>query len=399
MSIVIEILRTIQSTSGSKTNRAPVWMMVLTFALMMFDSNSSFAFVEMTRFQYNTCAACHVSPSGGGLLTSYGKSLSSEILSTWGTESEAGFMHGWLDSKLQREALEKWVLIGGDVRAVQVHKEDAIMKQGRFVKMQADLALGLVRDLWAAVVNIGEVQDSGVAEDSLVWRDVGTQYYAMLRPIEELSFRVGRFVPQYGLFSSDHIAFVRNFSGFGLGARRDVIEAQWTGPVWSGNISLAKQFAEEDPERSWLAQVQYSFQDRYKLAFNLLHSTTSTARTDLSGLWGVLGFSKRFFWLSEIDRKNVTTKGAGSAEDNSVGWASYQKLGYTLFKGFDALFFLESQQSDVRDNETRMRRLGPGFQFFPRPHFEVSGALTQQVNMSSDPKEAIYAWILLHYYL
>lgn len=393
--------KTSQNELGLNTRHGLFALMVS--VLIVMHSSGALAFAEMTRFQYNTCAACHVAPSGGGLLTSYGKSLSSEVLSTWGTESEAGFMHGLLDSKLQREALEKWILIGGDVRAVQVHKEDAIMKQGRFVKMQAELALGFVRDLWAAVINFGELQDSGPGDDGLVWRDVGTQYYALMRPIEELSFRVGRFVPQYGLFTNDHIAFVRNFSGFGLSARRDVIEAQWTGPAWSGSLSYSKQFAVEAPERSWTAQVQYSFYDRYKLAFNLMHSdgasSSQDTKTDLLGVWGVLGFTKNFFWLNEIDRKAVTTAATGSTADTSVGWASYQKFGYTLFKGFDALLYLESQQSDLRDNQTRMRRVGPGFQFFPRPHFELSGAATHQLIMSGDPKESFYAWLLLHYYL
>ena len=40
--------------------------------------------------QYPRCTACHYSPSGGGLLTSYGRSLSREEISTFGRRGAAG---------------------------------------------------------------------------------------------------------------------------------------------------------------------------------------------------------------------------------------------------------------------------------------------------------------------
>ncbi|MCY4075482.1 MAG: hypothetical protein OXH04_08650, partial [Acidobacteria bacterium] len=64
--------------------------------------------------QYPRCTACHYSPSGGGLLTPYGRSLSREEISTFGRRGaaaaaapdprgEEGFLFGALrsDSPLQ----------------------------------------------------------------------------------------------------------------------------------------------------------------------------------------------------------------------------------------------------------------------------------------------------------
>lgn len=356
------------------------WILLLA---LPFVSLSAWAYPELTRFQYNNCSACHVSPSGGGLLTSYGRSLSSEVLSTWGSEKEAGFLHGALD----REKLEEWVLLGGDVRAVQVHKETAAVKSGRFIKMQADLAAAIVRDHWAVASTVGALEEEE-------WSPDATSYYALYRPRDEISLRAGRFVPQYGLHINDHIVFARSFLGFGLGATRDTVEAQWSGETWTTSLSTSKQFEGADRENGWSLQTQYFFADRSKIALNYWRGDSDVFTRDLYGMWMILGFTPRIFWIHEMDwqSKNISGKSTRS-------FVTYNKWGYTLLKGLDALLIGEFQKSDLNDNATEINRWGIGGQFFPRPHFEVSGAWTKQKSFAGNGQEADYAWLLLHYYL
>lgn len=47
-----------------------------------------FAFPFMVTEGYTSCTSCHVSASGGGILTNYGRAQSKEILSTWGSDKE-----------------------------------------------------------------------------------------------------------------------------------------------------------------------------------------------------------------------------------------------------------------------------------------------------------------------
>ncbi len=351
--------------------------------LVILFGTHAWAFPELTRFQYNNCSACHVSPSGGGLLTSYGRSLSSEVLSTWGTEKEAGFLHGAVD----RETLEQWILVGGDVRGVQVHKENAAVKTGRFIKMQADMSVGFVRDQGALVLTFGQLEDE-------VWYPYGTSYYGMWKPQDELSLRAGRFVPQFGVYGLEHIAFARSFTGLGLGATRNVAEVQWTGEQWTSNVSVAKQVDVDDPETSYILQAQYFFADRYKVAMNYWRGQSDGFDRDLYGTWMILGFSPRLYWVNELDwqdKKNSST--------TTHSFVTYNKLGYTLFKGFDALIVGEYQKGDVSDTSTEVNRYGVGFQFYPRPHFEFTGTWTKQNSLALAGQEADYAWFILHYYL
>jgi len=48
---------------------------VLLLSLLLVPSSSTFALPTMIRLGYNNCAACHVTPQGGGLLTPYGKGI------------------------------------------------------------------------------------------------------------------------------------------------------------------------------------------------------------------------------------------------------------------------------------------------------------------------------------
>lgn len=352
-------------------------------ALFLFYALPAIAFPEMTRFQYNNCTACHVSPSGGGLLTSYGRSLSSEVLSTWGSEKEAGFLHGAID----RDSLEKWILIGGDLRAVQVHKENAATKTGRFIKMQADLSVGIVREQWTLVGVFGSIEGES-------WAPTGTSYYGSYKPRDELSLRAGRFTPQYGLYIMDHIVFARSFLGFGLGSTRDTAEVQWSGEQWTSNLSFSKQFNNPDPESSYATQVQYFFADHHKIAINYWRGHTMGFDRDIYGSWMVLGFSPKIFFVNENDWQTKFT-----SLNTTRSFVTYNKLGYTLMKGLDALILGEYQKSDLSDVSTEINRYGLGFQFYPRPHFELSGAWTKQNSLALSGQEADYAWLIFHYYL
>ena len=86
-------------------------MRSLLLGLFAVVSSQAFAFPEMVRHGYTQCTACHVSPSGGGILTSYGRELAAEVLSTWSYADESQFTH----SKVGEKLADKGILFGGDV--------------------------------------------------------------------------------------------------------------------------------------------------------------------------------------------------------------------------------------------------------------------------------------------
>lgn len=366
---------------------------VLVFGIGFIGLNSQ-AYPELMRYKYNTCMACHVSPGGGGLLTTYGRGLSTEILSRWGSDKEAGFLHTALDTEQKEgEQQNPWYLLGGDVRSVQTHKENKIVRQGKYIPMQADIAVALQKDMFTFVGNVGEIKD-----DDHSWQPNGTQYYLMVRPQEEVTVRAGQFIPQYGLHLPDHILFIRSLLGFGMKSERDAIEAQYNGENWIASLTQSRQVKLADPEQATVLQVQYYFMESNKIAFNYWDGKSKGLNRSIVGLWGVFGFSPDLYWVSEWDLQK--SKSVGRLIDSSATTDStvhYNKLGYTLTKGLDVFLHEEAMQLDVRDAATAMTRRGLGLQFFPRPHFDFSAVWTKQSTNTN--KETDYAWLLLHYYL
>lgn len=55
--------------------KGPRVFAVVLLSLMVHPSSPAFALPTMIRLGYNSCAACHLSPQGGGLLTPYGKGI------------------------------------------------------------------------------------------------------------------------------------------------------------------------------------------------------------------------------------------------------------------------------------------------------------------------------------
>ena len=158
--------------------------------------------------QYPRCTACHYSPSGGGLLTPYGRSLSREEISTFGrrgaagaaplggTRSEESFLYGAIgsDSPLQ---------LGLDLRPSHVEiTVPGIDIDDRNFLMNLDLQAAWQRDRWTAYGTVGR-KPIGDGEF------VSYEHWVGYQVSDALSVRGGRFLPAYGVRFADHTSFTR----------------------------------------------------------------------------------------------------------------------------------------------------------------------------------------------
>ena len=105
---------------------------MLFIVYLLFNLNQAHAYPELVRHGYVNCTSCHVSPTGGGILTSYGRQLSAEILSSSAREGEGDFIYGAL-------GLPEWLDLGGDLRSVVTYRDTPLIRQSQLILMQADL--------------------------------------------------------------------------------------------------------------------------------------------------------------------------------------------------------------------------------------------------------------------
>ena len=137
------------SLRGAIGRHALSCLVVLLFLVL---SRNASAYTWMVRHGYTGCVPCHQDPSGGGILTAYGRSVGSLVLNTrYGDEPEDGGTLG--DFLFGAVKLPEPLMLGGDARFLGLVQklENTAVRRYLFV-MQADAE---------AAVRIGPVLASG----------------------------------------------------------------------------------------------------------------------------------------------------------------------------------------------------------------------------------------------
>ena len=142
------------------------------------------------------CTTCHYSPTGGGLLTPYGRLQSRQELSTTSGDSEQ-FLWGALGNALGP------VNLGIDIRPSHLHITTPGNTTNRGILMNADL-IGAVQA--AGWTFYGEV---GRRPEALGGDVYSYEYWIGKQISSEWGVRGGRFFPAYGVRFADHTLYNR----------------------------------------------------------------------------------------------------------------------------------------------------------------------------------------------
>ena len=123
-----------------------------TLIVCLFGVLRVWAFPENVRHGYFNCTACHVSPSGGGVLTPYGRALSAELMSTWGTPKTAGF---FFSDNEDEKRNPPWFRANIFLRGVQTWRSSSAVEKAQFIPMQADIEGGVDTEKYAIIATLG----------------------------------------------------------------------------------------------------------------------------------------------------------------------------------------------------------------------------------------------------
>jgi hypothetical protein len=209
-----------------------------TLAGLFLFTSSAEAYPWMIRHEYSGCVPCHADPTGGGLLTEYGRAQGDILLRTrYGGGEEAqeptaasGFLFGLV-------APPEWLLLGGTVRGLElVNKVETQPWTHRFIEMQADLRAQVTAGRFRAYGSIGYnhegalpaaivVLDKTNQQDSIVSREhwLGVD----LGEDSQFLLRAGRINMPFGIRQIEHTLWVRG------GTRTDINQAQQYGVALS----------------------------------------------------------------------------------------------------------------------------------------------------------------------
>lgn len=349
----------------------------------------AFAFQDMIRHNYVNCNACHVSATGGNALTPYGRSMSQELLSSWGTEREASFLNG----VVKQEKLPDWLITGGDVRYLQTFRDTPTRQSARSMWMQTEIELGARAEKFGASIAVGKYEPRA---EELRW--VAPRFYAFYTPTDEMFVRAGRFVPVFGLNIPYHTLPTRQSLGFFPGRERDAVEAVWSGEKWNfaGSVSRnpAGPVANDRRESMVTLQANRNFAGHYRVGMSAMTAKADAADRSAVSAHAILGFSKQWAYSSEFTLQRLSPS-AGSA---SSGLYHFSQLIYEPWKGFSFYLLEDYEKTNLSDSQTLSNSIGPGFRFFPRPHFEIDGVYLKKRVASAGDRFDTFAWLVAHYY-
>lgn len=368
-------------------------MLQATFILLavFWSCGTAHAFPEMVRHHYVNCNSCHVNPSGGGLLTDYGRGMASEVLSTWKFENESLFLHGLV----KPEKMPSFINIGGDIRAAQVHQESKVLRTGRYILMQAAVEAALAAGPVSAVASFGEPDRENHLHGGF------TRFYLLGNMTHTIQAKAGRFLPAFGINDPHHILSTRQALGFGPASERDSVEGHYSGEQWhvaAGFSRSRQESALRQKENAGSLQVEKFFSDSYRVGTSFWVGESELQKRRMISLHGILGFTEHFYLLTETawqSKQSLAQRGTPF----ETGIFHNIRVGFEVVKGLHLLALEDISKSVVTNPSSLIVQAGGGAIWYPRPHFEFEFVYTKKKTLKESREFNDYAYLMLHYYL
>jgi hypothetical protein len=204
-------------------------ILVVTALALAATAGTAIAYPQYQMSKEQNCAACHISPAGGGLLNDYGE-LTAEEESQWG--GNPAFLHGLFE-------LPDMLSVGGDLRgAAGAHTRGDGLGSAIF-PMQTELYAFVEKNNLGAYA-IGGVTFEGDSGGGRALAPFSREHWLMWRQGEAdgLYVRAGRFMPVHGLRQPEHVYYTRRFGGTPLFSEVYGANFGWLKPDLEAHASI-----------------------------------------------------------------------------------------------------------------------------------------------------------------
>lgn len=314
--------------------------------------------------QYNRCATCHISPTGGGLLSAYGRSLSGVELSTSATDKESK-EHEFLWGALSKE-LGETVHLGATFRPAHLNVDFRGGSIDRNFVMNVDLVAAIQKNGWTVYAEAGRQGRTNKADyDSF-------EHWVSYQSENGVGVRAGRFLPAYGVRLADHTTFTRRSLGFDMHDQVYGLEVSHTSEkrLFQATVSPGRASSLIDDDGTAAVTVsgraQFDLTSSRSVVVSALHRAASD-KAKAQTMGGVaLGFAP-------TRRMSVWTEGNVRSVDGTKG-SAYVVANETAFEAHRGLWlkFTPQLRTNPGDSSSGLTRLGASVDFLPRAHWNAS---------------------------
>ena len=311
--------------------------------------------------QYVRCTGCHFSPTGGGALTPYGRSLSREELSTFGRSGGSGtagreheFLFGALGGAPRRLSL------GVDLRPARLDVDTETFSSTRNFLMNAEITAVYRHQGWTAYGQVGRQPRGDDPRVASFEHWLGYQG-------AHLGARAGRFLPAYGVRLADHTSFTRAPLEFDNDDQVYGLELSYTNDRHLLQATVGAH-ADAEHDRTASARWQFDVAPRTVLVASGLVRDGSSAgpRGGSAGLAvGAAPVSRLTLWAQADARFRGSTATPGTRAYALLGDASLEVLRGAWIRLSPQLF------TEFGDTSAGVVRMVVGVNLLPRTHWNV----------------------------
>lgn len=373
-------------------------------------SSASHAYPWMIRHDYTGCATCHTDPSGGFLLTQYGRAQTQTLLSTFGRVGEGQEATGVSKFAFGVD-LPDWLNLGMTQRNLLMwQKPSSAPATTEHIWMQSDARMAINVGAFEAAGSLGYAHEGALAasitsrpKDNLVSREFWVGY--SLDEDHNKRIRVGRMYLPFGIRVLDHYFFVRNATQTDLDSQQQYGAAyfqqsdnfRWEVMAIAGNYQLRP---DKYRQRGYAGYFEYNLAQRLGLGFSsqLTYQGLST-NPGISGaaLRGAHGPFVRWAPIGSVailSEWDLLHEGPTKGGDPILGAAGFVQADWEFYPGVHAVVTPELRVTDFSAGSD-----GIGYRgwltaaWFPFPHVDVRADLVE-ANEVLGPTKVRYTMLL-----
>ncbi len=333
--------------------------------------------------QYTRCTACHYSPTGGGLLTLYGRLLSHRELSTTGgtgtapaagaeddPHGEQAFLYGAIGDALGP------LHLGLEMRPSHLGIGFPGGHQDLNLLMNMDLIGAVQKNGWTAYGMAGREPPNSAVRNGRTQPDaafMSYEHWVAYQSNGGFGIRAGRFMPAYGVRFSDHTAYSRIYLDFDRNDQVYGLEVSDTmGPsLLQVTISPGKAEAilHDTSHRGVSMAGRWQFDVTTRAAFvgSAIYRHATDFDPKSAAVGGAFGFApiQRVSVWTEVDA-NLQTQARGGHS-----WVAVNETSVEAYRGLWLKFSPQLRTSGGARGFTEFRRLLFEADLLPRTHWNV----------------------------
>jgi len=334
--------------------------------------------------QYTRCTACHYSPTGGGLLTSYGRLLSDRELSTFkgtaaapaagaeeASHGEQAFLYGALGDALGP------VHLGLETRPTHLRIGFPGGHQDVDFWMNLDLIGAVQKNKWTGYAMAGREPPNAPVRNGRTLPHaafISYEHWIAYQATKEFGIRAGRFMPAYGVRFADHTAYSR--INLDLDRNDQVYGVEVSGTKGRSLVQVmvspgkAEAILHDPGHRGFSTAGRWQFDVRPRAV--IVGSGYYRASTDLDpksgAVGGAFGYTPTRRWSiwTQVDA-NLQTEARGGHQ-----WVVVNETSVEAYRGVWLKFSPQLKTSGNAPGFSNLRRLEFAADLLPRTHWNVN---------------------------